>query len=332
VPEGRVVSFASPFLLVSLLVPLAALAGYLWLERRPPRYVVTYPNVGVLAQVAGRRRPWRRHLVAALLLLALSALCVGLARPKVTMARPSERATVVLVVDVSVSMNATDVKPSRLDAAREAITRFVDQVPRQIRVALVGFSDSPEVITPPTTDRSQLHDGIAVLTPGFGTAIGDAVARGVELARSATGEVDTAPADGEQRVPSAVVLLSDGTQTRGLLTPDDGARRARRAGVPVHTIALGTLGGVVTVNRDGFPVTVPVPPDRATLARIAETTGGKTFEVTDAKRLSAVYEQLGSVVGRERRPREVTVAFLAVGAALLAAATALAGLWAPRLP
>ena len=302
-------SFASPFLLVSLLVPLAALAGYLWLERRPPRYVVTYPNVGVLAQVAGRRRPWRRHLVAALLLLALSALCVGLARPKVTMARPSERATVVLVVDVSVSMNATDVKPSRLDAAREAITRFVDQVPRQIRVALVGFSDSPEVITPPTTDRSQLHDGIALLTPGFGTAIGDAVARGVELARSATGEVDTASADGEQRVPSAVVLLSDGTQTRGLLTPDDGARRARRAGVPVHTIALGTLGGVVIVNRDGFPVTVPVPPDRVTLARIAETTGGKTFEVTDAKKLSAVYEQLGSVVGRDRRPREVTVAF-----------------------
>ncbi len=325
-------SFASPFLLASLLVPLAALAGYLWFERRPPRYVVTYPNVGVLAQVAGRRRPWRRHLVAALLLLALTALCTGLARPKVTIARPSERATVVLVVDVSVSMNATDVKPSRFDAAREAITRFVNQVPRQIRVALVGFSDSPEVITPPTTDRAQLRDGIALLTPGFGTAIGDAVARGVELARSATGEVDAAPADAGEQAPSAVVLLSDGTQTRGLLTPDDGARRARRAGVPVHTIALGTLGGVVIINRDGFPVTVPVPPDRVTLARIAETTGGKTFEVTDADRLSAVYDQLGSLVGRERKPREVTVAFLAVGAALLAAATALAGLWAPRLP
>jgi Ca-activated chloride channel family protein len=324
VPESRVVSFASPFLLASLLVPLAALAGYLWFERRPPRYVVTYPNVGVLAEVAGHRRPWRRHLVAALLLLALTALCTGIARPKVTIARPSERATVVLVVDVSVSMNAIDVKPSRFDAAREAITRFVNRVPREIRVALVGFSDSPEVITPPTTDRARLRDGIAVLAPGYGTAIGDAVARGVELARSATGEVDPAPAEGVRRPPSVVVLLSDGTQTRGLLTPEEG--------VPVHTIALGTLGGVVTVNRDGFPVTVPVPPDRVTLARIAETTGGKTFEVTDAERLSAVYEQLGSVVGRERKPREVTVAFLAVGAALLAAATALAGLWTPRLP
>lgn len=325
-------SFGSPLLLLSLVVPLAALAGYLWLERRPPRYVVTYPNVAVLAQVAGRRRAWRRHLTAALVLLALAALCAGLARPEVTLARPSERATVVLVVDVSVSMNATDVRPTRFGAAREAITRFVDGVPRQIRVALVGFSDSPEVITPPTTDRQQLRDGIALLTTGFGTAIGDAVARAVELARSATGEVDVPLPDGGQRPPSAVVLLSDGTQTRGLLSPEDGARRAREAGVPVHTIALGTLGGVVTVNRDGLPVTVPVPPDRATLARIAETTGGETFEVTDAARLSAVYERLGSVVGRERRPRELTVAFVAVSAALLAAATALAGLWAPRLP
>lgn len=325
-------SFGSPFLLLLLLVPFAALVGYVWLERRPPRYVVAFPNVSVLAQVAGTRRPWRRHLVAALLLLSLAALCTGVARPKVSLSRPSERATVVLVVDVSVSMNATDVKPSRFGAAREAITRFVDGVPRQIRIALVAFSDSPEVITPPTTDREQLRQGIDLLTPGYGTAIGDAVARGVELARSATGEVGGPPAPGEQRPPSAVVLLSDGTQTRGLLSPDDGAKRARAAGVPVHTIALGTLAGVVTVNRDGLPVTVPVPPDRATLARIAETTGGETFEATDAARLRDVYERLGSVVGRERRPRELTVGFVALGAALLAAGTALAGLWAPRLP
>jgi Ca-activated chloride channel family protein len=325
-------SFGSPFLLATLVAPLLALAGYLWLERRPPRHAITHPNVSVLAQVAERRVPWRRHLVAALLLLAVAALCAGVARPKVTLARPSERATVVLVVDVSVSMNATDVEPSRFGAAREAISRFVDEVPSEIRVALVGFADSPEVITPPTTDRAQLRDGIALLRTGFGTAIGDAVARGVDLARSATGEVDSPLPDGEQRSPSAVVLLSDGTQTRGLLTPEDGAQRAVKARVPVYTIALGTLSGVVTVDRDGIPVTVPVPPDRATLARIAETTGGKTFEATDAARLSAVYEQLGSMVGRERRPRELTVAFVGVAAALLAAATSLAGRWAPRLP
>lgn len=326
-------SFGSPFLLLTLLVPLAALCAYLWLERRPPRYVVTYPNVAVLARVAGRGRSWRRHLIAALVLLALAALCAALARPKLTLSRPSERATVVLVVDVSVSMNATDVKPSRLDAARDAITRFVNGVPRQIRVGLVAFSDSPEVITPPSTDRAQLRTGIDMLTPGYGTAIGDALARGVELARSATTEAGRPHQPGARRPPSAIVLLSDGTQTRGLLSPDDGARRARQAGVPVHTIALGTLDGEVTIDRgDGFPVSVPVPPDRVTLARIAESTGGRTFDVTDARKLSAVYEQLGSLVGRERRPREVTFAFVAAGAALLAAATALGGLWSPRLP
>lgn len=286
----------------------------------------------VLAQVAGRRRPWRRHLVAALLLLALTSLCVGVARPQLTVSTPSEQATVVLVVDVSVSMNATDVKPTRFGAARAAIARFVDEVPRKIRVALIAFSDSPEVITAPTTDRRQLRDGIALLTPGFGTAIGDALARGVELARASTAEGEGSGRARADRPPSAVVLLSDGSQTRGLLSPADGSRLAHEAGIPVYTIALGTLGGVVTVNRDGNVFSVPVPPDRATLARIAETTGGQTFEAADASRLRAVYARLGSVVGRTRKPREVSFAFVGAGAALLALATALAGLWAPRLP
>jgi Ca-activated chloride channel family protein len=215
--------------------------------------------------------------------------------------------------------------------------RFVDAVPRPIRIALIAFSDEPTVITPPTADRGRLLDDLAHLAAGFGTAIGDAIARGVEVARTSTGEVEGAlsesssPTAGEPP-PSAVVLLSDGSQTRGLLTPEDGARMARRAGVPVHTIALGTLDGVVSVFRGGDAITVPVPPDRETLAGIAESTGGQTYEVTDAPRLGEVYERLGSVVGRVRKPREVTVAFVGAGAALLAAATLLAGLWAPRLP
>ena len=331
-PEGGVVSFGSPLLLVSLLVPLAALAGYLWLERRPPRYVVTYPNVVVLGQVATRRPPWRRHLVAALVLLALAALCAGLARPRLQLSAPSERATVVLVVDVSVSMNSTDVAPSRFGAARDALIRFVDEVPQPIRIALVPFSETVDVVTPPTTDRQRVRDGIGSLAIGRGTAIGDALSRGVEMARSSTGAADGARADAGGRSPSAIVLLSDGTQTRGLLSPDQGAALARAAGVPVHTIALGTMDGVVIVPGGGFDATVPVPPDRATLARIAETTGGKAFEVTDGGQLSSVYAELGSVVGRVSKPREVTVAFAGVGAALLVAATALAGLWAPRLP
>ena len=228
--------------------------------------------------------------------------------------------------------NATDVQPTRFGAARDAISRFVDDVPRPIRVALVAFSDDAVVITPPTVDRTQLQEGIAVLDTGFGTAIGAAIARGVEVARAATGEFAGDEVEGDAPVASAIVLLSDGAQTRGLLSPEDGAQIARKAGTPVHTIALGTLDGVVTVNRDGERFTVPVPPDRETLAQIAEMTGGQTFEATDAKRLRTVYASLGSSVGRSREVREVTVAFVGLGAALLVAATGLAGLWSPRLP
>jgi len=331
-------TFGSPLLLASLAVPLVALAGYLWLERKPPRGAIAFPNLEVLASVT-RRSSWKRHLIAALLLGTIALLCVAVARPRLSLATTSDRATVVLVVDVSVSMNATDVAPTRLEASRTAIASFVDKVPKRIKVGLVAFADDPVVVTAPTTDRQILRAGIASLTPGFGTAIGDAVARGVELVRLSTGEnipvagesVDGAPLD---RGPplGAVVLLSDGSQTRGLLQPDDGARLAQQAGVPVYTIALGTLDGTVTINRGGSEITVPVPPDRATLARIAETTGASTFEATDADGLGAVYDRLGRVVAQTSKPREVSSAFVAVAAALLACGIGLAALWAPRLP
>jgi Ca-activated chloride channel family protein len=320
-------SFGSPLLLASLALPLAALAVYLWLERKPSRQAIYFPNLAVLASVSGRSS-WRRHLVAGLILATIALLCVAVARPRVMLVSAADRATVVLVVDVSVSMNATDVAPSRLEAARSAITSFVDRVPARIKVGLVAFSDEPVVMTTPTTDRRMLRAGIAALQPGYGTAIGDAVARAVELVSTSSG--GGAPGGGAKA--GAVVLLSDGAQTRGLLEPNEGARLAREAGVPVYTIALGTLTGTVTVNRDGFDVVVPVPPDRQTLARIAESTGGSTFEVTDAARLAAVYERLGRVVARTPKPREVTAVFVAFAAALLAGGIGLAALWAPRLP
>jgi len=331
-------SFGSPLLLVTLVVPLLALAGYVWIERRPLREGIVFPNLAVLASVA-RRSSWKRHLVAGLLLVTIALLCVAVARPRLSLSATSDRATVVLVVDVSVSMNATDVAPNRLDAARAAITSFADKVPGSVKVGLVAFDDDPVVVTAPTTDRTLLKQGIASLTPGFGTAIGDAVARGVELVQLATGEnipvagesVDGAP-PGLGEPLGAVVLLSDGSQTRGVLEPDEGARLAQRAGVPVYTIALGTLAGTVTIFRGGQEIVVPVPPDRETLARIAESTGASTFEATDADGLGAVYDRLGRVVARTEKPQEVSAAFVAVAAALLAAAIGLAGLWAPRLP
>ena len=322
-------TFGSPLLLVALVVPVAAFLVYLWIERRPPKGAISFPNLAVLAGVSGRTS-WKRHLVAALILSTIALLCIAVARPRVVVAAPADRATVVLVVDVSVSMNAVDVAPSRLEAAKKAIGSFVDSVPSQVRVGLVSFSDDPVVLASPTTDREQLSDAIASLSPGYGTAIGDAVARGVDLVQLSTGEAGATA--GAAKKAGAVVLLSDGSQTRGVLEPLQGADLARQAGIPVHTIALGTQQGTVTINRGGIDILVPVPPDRETLARIAEATGGTTFEATDADRLSSVYKQLGSVVTTKKQPREVTSAFVLAAAALLAAGIGLAGLWAPRLP
>lgn len=322
-------TFGSPLWLVSLVVPIAAMLVYVWIERKPPRGAISFPNLAVMASVAGRSS-WRRHLVAGLVLSTLVLLCVSVARPKVSRATPVDRSTVVLVVDVSVSMNAVDVTPSRLEAARKAIRAFVDRVPTQVKIGLIAFSDEPVVLASPTADKEALRSAIASLAPGYGTAIGDAVARGVDLVRQSTGEEGATV--GSPIKAGAVVLLSDGSQTRGILDPLQGADIARQAGIPVHTIALGTEQGTVTINRGGVDLVVLVPPDRLTLARIAEATGASTFEATDADRLAAVYEQLGRVVATEKKPREVTSAFVLAAASLLAAGIGLAGLWAPRLP
>jgi Ca-activated chloride channel family protein len=185
------VSFEAPELLVGLLlVPIAAV-GYWLLQRRPPKFAVRYTNLDVLAGVAGRRRAWKRHVPAALLLASLAALAIAFARPTITVQAPNERASVVLVVDTSGSMRATDVKPSRLDAAKRAMRAFLDHAPDTLRVGVVSFSDEPQVVVSPTIDRKMLAQGIDVLGPGFGTAIGDALARAVVLARSATGATET---------------------------------------------------------------------------------------------------------------------------------------------
>ena len=229
-------SFEAPALLATLLlVPLAA-AGYWLLQRRPPKYAVRYTNLAVLAGVAGSRRAWRRHVPAALLLASLASLCVAFARPTVTVKAPNERASVVLVVDTSGSMRASDVKPTRLAAAKSAMQSFLERAPSSLRVGIVSFSDEAQVIVQPTVDRKQLEQGIDVLGPGFGTALGDGIARAVELARAAAGKtgdggVTGAPLkDARGRSLASILLLSDGAQTRGLLSP--GRRRRRRRPEP----------------------------------------------------------------------------------------------------
>jgi Ca-activated chloride channel family protein len=335
-------SFGHPLLLLTLLVLPAAVGLYFVLERRPMRYAMTFTNLDVLASVAGGRSV-RRYVPPALLFLALATLCVALARPHRSTLVPSDRATVILVVDVSGSMRATDVRPTRLGAAQEAVRRFLDTVPGRVHVGLIAFSGEAQVAAPPTTDHDLVRQSLDTL--GFfsgygGTAIGDALAAAVELAKPPTsGSTQTIAFTiaSTTKSPISILFLSDGHQTRGLLQPLEGAARAQRAGIPVYTIALGTPNGVLDRGSPGFgggygPRRIPVPPDPATLREIARVTGGKFFEARSAQAVESAYRNLGSVIGRVPGRKEVTNEFLALAAIFLVAAGGLSALFAPRLP
>jgi Ca-activated chloride channel family protein len=271
----------------------------------------------------------------------MSVAFVGLTRPKIMVTEPSENATIVLAIDSSGSMFAEDVEPTRLGAAQEAARLFLDRLPENFRVGVVTFSTEAQVVAPLTHDRELARQSIEYLFPGAGTAIGDALARSVELAQGeSTAEgvpadpIPSAPpaADPEGRPLNTILLLSDGHQTRGMLQPLEGARRAKEAGIPVYTVALGTARGEIVFNRGGFERRIPVPPDPVTLRQIARVTGGEFFEAKTAPKLTEVYESLGSKLGRVRRPREATYLFLGGAAALLLCAGAFSVRWAQHLP
>lgn len=337
-------SFAWPLALPALLVVPLALAAYVRAQRRAPRYAVAYSNLDVLASVAGAAGSRRRYISPALFLAALTALALAAARPRVTVTGERENATVVLAVDTSGSMLARDVAPTRMQAAQSALRTFLDELPARYRVGAVAFSSEPQVIAPVTGDRALVRESVDFLVPLRGTAIGDAIARATELAaaaigRRAPGEAGTIglrtppPAGaGARRAPAAILLLSDGAQTTGLLAPLEAAARARELRIPIYTIALGTPRGEVVLGHEGFQRTIPVPPDRPTLRRIAETTGGKFFAAPSAGALSAAYSELGSLLSSEPKQVEATFVLLGAAAALLVAAVALSALWSNRLP
>jgi Ca-activated chloride channel homolog len=312
------VSFASPAFLAALaIVPLALLAHTLS-RRRARRYAVRYPGVATLAPLLPRVSSWRRLLPLTLFLASLAVLAVALARPHATVAVPREQASIVLVTDVSRSMLAEDVDPSRLEAARAAAQRFLEEVPDEARVGAVAFSTDPHTVEPPTDDRGQIEDLIDALSADGGTAAGDALA-------AALGLVD-GPA--EDRPPAAILLLSDGETTTGR-DPLPVARQAGRMGVPIHTVALGTRTATITTPDGSL---IPVPPDPEAMRRIAELSGGRAFEVDDADELGGLYEDLGSRVATEDEEREITGAFAAGGIVLLMAAAALGTRSTARLP
>jgi Ca-activated chloride channel family protein len=324
-------SFGTPLALLALALVPVALAGYVVaLRRRRARHAVHFTNLAVLAPVVAARRAWRRWIPAALVLAALALTLAGTARPQMRVSVPRENATVILLVDVSGSMRARDVQPTRLEAAQAAIRRFVDTLPNKLRIALVAFSNEPALVAAPSHDREVLKLAIDQLTFGLGTAIGDGLAAAVEVGRSMLGS--ERPTEGGAS-PVSILLLSDGSQTDGALSPFDGARLAKELGIPVYTVALGTPGGVVEIDRSGpYFQTIPVPPDPETLSRVAAITGGSSYEAGTAKRLQNVYREIGSRVGRRREPREVTFAFLGMSAVLLLTGGVLGARWLPRIP
>ena len=357
-------TFAHPLLFLTLLVIPAALVAQRLAARRRMAYAVRYTNVDVLASVVAAGRPWRRWLMAGVFLLALGSLCAALSRPHVHRLVVNENATVVLVLDVSGSMEAQDVKPTRLAAAQQALHTFLAKVPARLKVGLVLFAGEAQVATPPTTDHALVGQAIddADYFHGFGgTAIGDAIAAAVQVGlhsaglngssvtaasspRSLAAYVAARPRAASTLV--SILFLSDGHQTRGILSPLAGANKARAAGIPVYTVALGTTGN--TTMR-GFPgsfngggAIVPgggfgfgrrgLAPDPKTLHAIADRTGGKFYRARSAGAVQAAYSSLGSKLGRRPGNIEVTSWFLVAGALLLVLSGVLSALWSPRLP
>lgn len=341
-------SFVHPFLLLTVAIVPAVIAAHAAMQRRRARYAVRFTNVDVLATVAGGR-PWRRAVPLGFFVAALTALCIGVARPQARTLVATDKSMVILVLDQSGSMFAQDVRPTRLAAAQAAVRTFLEKVPKRIRVGLIVFAGEPQVATPPTSDHQlvrQSVDALGTFPEAPGTAIGDALAAATQLAQttladgsaaSPEGSTSAAPGTAGANASSApplvtVLFLSDGSQTRGLLQPLEGAARAKAAKIPVYTIALGTPEGTITRFFGGFQRTIPVPPDPQTLSAIAEETGGKFFAAQNAKAVQSAYARLGTTLGRVPGHTEVTYAFIAIAAGLLVAAGLLSALWSPRLP
>jgi Ca-activated chloride channel family protein len=305
-----------------LLVGVAALAAaYVIVQGRRKKYAVRFTNLALLDKVAPARPGWRRHIPAAALLLALASLVVAVAKPTHVIRVPRERATIMVAIDVSLSMQATDVTPTRIAAAQAAASSFVDLIPQPLNVGLVSFSGDATVLVAPTTDHSLLKQAIASLQLGPRTAIGEAIFAALDAIKT----VPSTP--GQAPPPARIVLMSDGETTSGR-SNDEAAAAAVAAKVPVYTIAFGTDNGSVEV--DGRAVDVPVNKDA--LRAIAETTGGQAFEASSASQLKAVYAGIGHSIGFRTETRDNSRVFVALGLLFALAAAGTSLVWFSRLP
>lgn len=288
---------------VLLLVPLLA-AGYIFLVLMKKKTGMRFTNTAILGQVVPKQSQWRRHLAVALSLASLVALSFAWARPNGIEMQPRERATVVLVLDISISMEATDVKPTRLDAAKEAALTFVKALPPQYNISVVSLSGNPSVRLPPTTDRLQAQQAIRSLKVQESTAVGESIYTALAALQLAPKGTDSSP------TPGAIVLLSDGQNTAGR-APAQAAAEARKQKIPVYTIAYGTENGYV--DLDGKRERVP--PDKPLLASLAQATGGQTYSAENLDQLERVYNNIRSEVGQTPVKKETTAMWAGYGLA-----------------
>jgi Ca-activated chloride channel family protein len=314
--------FLSPLRLLLILPVIAVLGFYLVQTIRRREYAARFTNLSLLASVAPRGPAWwKRHLPAVLLLLSLVAMVLSLGRPTSTQRIPRERATVVMAIDVSNSMNADDVSPTRLTAAEDGAQAFVDQLPPRLNLGLVAFDGTATVLVSPTTDRESVRAAIRNLQLGPGTAIGDAVSTSVQSITAVPGTPGQPPA------PGRIVLLSDGETTRGLPNAT-AAEEAKAKNIPVSTIAYGTQDGQVTIQGQ----TIGVPVNKEALQALAEQTNGQTYTAETGDQLKNVYSDLGSSIGYDERKVEIGRWFVGVALLFGLIAAALSVLWTSKLP
>lgn len=314
--------------LLLIVLPVGLLGAYVLAQRSRRKYALRFTSVDLLASVAPRRPGWQRHISAALMLFALLTLVFGLAGPTTKVRVARQRGTVLLVIDTSGSMSATDVSPSRLAAAKDGARRFVDELPHGFEVGLLSFSSQAQLVAPPTLDHGVVLAAINNLQAGGGTATGTAIYRAL-----AAISAQPRAADGKTAA-AAIVLMSDGAPTIGQAgespeqTVADATAAAKAAGVPIDSIAYGTPDGTIEVQGE----LVPVPADPQTMAAIAAGSGGKSFTAVSGAQLNAVYDQIRNSVGYDTVPRDLTRWFMGFGVVLLVLTSGAALVWTQRLP
>jgi Ca-activated chloride channel homolog len=315
--------FISPAWLL-LLVAVAVLgAVYAFLQLRRTKYVARFSNVELLGSVAPRRPGWRRHLTFAFLLIGLTVLTVGVAQPTAAKRVPRDRATVMLAIDVSLSMEATDVLPSRISAAKSAAVKFAEILPAQINLGLVDFGGTASLLVSPTLQRPPVISAIKGMHLEDSTAIGEAIFTSLQAIN--VFEASTS-ARGLKPPPARIVLMSDGSNTVGR-SIEQAIAAANAAHVQVSTIAFGTQSGTVTYQGQ----VIPVPADDAALAQIADQTGGSFHEAHSEQQLESVYKNIGSQIGYVTKQHDISWRFLIIGLLLMIAAASTSMLWAGRL-